>query len=152
MLSACDNTRVNNQATVQGVRMKAVATKATSALTAAAGLRTIATVLAAVLVLTGCNTVNELFRGGPREQSRVRSDVTEYACADGKTLSLKMDPAAKAAWVVSPEREYRLDAVAGASDRYSNGRTTLTLRDGQASLEETGAPAGTAALSGCKRR
>src|SRR4051812_40581116 len=93
-------------------------------------------VLATVLAMTGCSSIDELFRGGPRELSRARSDVTEYTCAEGKTLSVKMEPGAKAAWIVLPDREYRLDAEAGASDRYSNGRSTLMVRNGEASLEE----------------
>jgi hypothetical protein len=108
--------------------------------------------MAVVVAVAGCGSIDDLFRGGPREQSRVRSDVTEYTCADGKTLSIKMDPGAKAAWVVLPDREYRLDAVAGASDRYSNGRTTLITTNGETSLEEAGATPGAVNVSGCKRR
>ena len=108
--------------------------------------------MATMIAMTGCSSIDDLFRGGPREQSRVRPDVAEYVCAEGKTLSIKRDPGAKAAWVVLPDREYRLDAVAGSGDRYSNGRSTLILANGETSLEEAGATGASVNITGCKRR
>ena len=105
--------------------------------------------IAALLLpaLAGCGTISELWRGGPRELSRARPDVLELRCAGGRTLALRMEPASKAAWIVLPDREYRLDAVAGDPTRYSNGRTVLLEQGGAMSLEE----GGVASVSGCRR-
>ena len=85
--------------------------------------------------------------GGPRELSRVRSDALAMSCEAGKTLLVRMDPAGQSAWIILPEREFRLDLTPGAADtRYSNGRTTLIIRGEQATLEESGAPS----LANCR--
>ncbi len=97
--------------------------------------------------LAGCSTLDDLFRGGPREQSRDRRDVTQYACAGGKSFAARIEQDGKSAWVVLPEREFRLDRVAGAETRYGNGRTTLTVKGDELVLDEPGAPP----LTGCRR-
>jgi hypothetical protein len=94
---------------------------------------------AALVLIAGCSTIGEIWTGGPREQSRVRRDATQLACDAGKTLMVRREPGS--IWMILPDREFRLDAVQGAGDRYSNGRTTLTIAGGsEVSVEEAGAP------------
>lgn len=96
---------------------------------------------AAVLtaLATGCATVERMW-GGATEQKRVRVGVTEYTCDADKKLLVRYDTGGKAAWVIFPEREFRLDQVPAASGaQYSNGRTTLATQDNEASLEEASA-------------
>lgn len=102
-------------------------------------------IVAMAVLLGGCSTVEQFWAGGPREQARNRPGVTDYRCEGSKTFGLRMEQGAKAAWVVLPDREFRLDAVAGSEGRYSNGRTTLTLKGGQPAVEEGGTPL----FSGC---
>jgi hypothetical protein len=97
-----------------------------------------------LLALAGCTTIEELWRGGPRELSRVRPDVTQLACEGGRTLSVRIEPGSKSAWIILPDREFRLDAVAGG---YSNGRSMLAVKGDVMSLEDPGSPS----LAGCKR-
>ena len=63
-----------------------------------------------------------------------------YACEGGKRLVVRFQADAKSAWVIFPDREFRLDRVASASgEQFSNGRTVLAVKDGEAVLEESGA-------------
>ena len=87
-------------------------------------------------VAAGCGTVQSLWGGGAAEQPRARTDVTEFRCEANKKLLVRIEPGGASAWVAFPEREFRLDQVPGASGQYSNGRATLTARDGALSLEE----------------
>jgi hypothetical protein len=106
--------------------------------------------LAAVALLaTGaCSTIGNLWSGGPRELPRARADAVTMSCDAGKTLLVRMEPGGKSAWIILPEREFRLDRVSDAADtRYSNGRTTLLVRDERMSLEESGAPG----LANCRK-
>ena len=96
--------------------------------------------VAALAVLSGCTMIRDLWSGGPREQPRVHEGAVSLACDQGKTLLVRLD-AGKSAWIILPEREFRLDAAAGAGEsRYTNGRATLTVNGGEMSLEETGSP------------
>jgi len=63
-----------------------------------------------------------------------------YACEGGKRLLLRFEGDAKAAWVIYPDRELRLNRAAAASaEQYSSARTVLTIKDGEVVLEEGGA-------------
>ena len=102
-------------------------------------MKCIASMFAAGLMIlaTGCGTVERLWSGGPTEQKRVRAGVTEFSCASNRKLLVRIDAAAKSAWVIFPEREFRLDQVPeGPGTRYSNGRATLVIEGDEASLEE----------------
>ena len=96
------------------------------------------------MVLAGCSAVSSitdpiknLWSGGPQEQSRDRPGAVNYACDAGKKLTLLFDSPAKSAWVLLPDREYRLDAVASDSaTRYSNGSTTVTVSGDEVTMEE----------------
>jgi membrane-bound inhibitor of C-type lysozyme len=95
----------------------------------------------------GCGTVERMW-GGATEQKRVRVGVTEYACDANRKLLVRFDAGGKSAWVIFPEREFRLDQVSGASGaQYSNGRTTLTTQGDEATLEEASA----ITFANCKR-
>lgn len=113
-------------------------------------MKCIASILAAGLVVftPGCATVERMWSGGPTEQKRVRAGVTEFSCDANRKLLVRFDAAGKTAWVIFPEREFRLDQVPGASGlQYSNGRTTLSTQGDEASLEEASA----VTFANCKR-
>lgn len=67
------------------------------------------------------------------------ADATVYKCEGNKTLVVRYLDGGKAAMVVFPEREFRLDAIRTASGvNYSNGRTDLRTQGDDAQLEEDG--------------
>ncbi len=102
----------------------------------------------ALLALGACSTITDLWTGGPKERPRVQEGVVTLSCDGGKPLQVRMEPGGKSAWIIFPDREFRLDAVAGAGDtRYSNGRTTLLVQGEQMSLEEGGVPS----FSNCRK-
>lgn len=109
-------------------------------------LRTLAATLA--VFAAGCGTVEKLWSGGPAERSRVPAGVTEFVCDGNRILRVRFESGEKSAWVVLPEREFRLDAVPGGpAGRYSNGRNTLNATTTAASLEE----GSNVAFANCKR-
>mgnify|MGYP001585238354 CR=1 FL=1 len=113
-------------------------------------MKCVAAVIAAgfVVLIAGCGTLERLWSGGPIEQKRVPAGVTAFNCDENKKLLVRFDPAGKAAWVIFPEREFRLDLVPDAPGaRYSNGRTTLATQGDGASLEEAAA----VMFANCKR-
>ncbi len=95
--------------------------------------------VAAIAALGGCSMIRDLWSGGPKEQPRVHEGAVTLACDQGKTLVVRMD-AGKSAWIIQPEREFRLDAAGGES-RYTNGKATLTVSGGEMSFDEPGSPA-----------
>lgn len=108
--------------------------------------------LACICLLTaGCGGINVdvwPFGGArDREVSRAPADAIEYQCDGGKRLYVRYLDNGAAAWVILPERQFRLDkAIAASGARYGNGRTTLDTRDKEATLSE--GPAIT--YAGCK--
>ena len=86
--------------------------------------------LSAALAQSAC-----VWWGGPTEQSRIPRDATVYQCENGKTLAVRYD-GNRSAMIIFPEREFRLDKLDGAAQRYSNGTTMLTVENGIATLEE----------------
>ncbi len=96
--------------------------------------------LAALAALGGCSMIRDLWSGGPKEQSRAHEGALTLACDQGKTLIVRVD-AGKSAWIIQPEREFRLDAAGGESSRYTNGKATLTVSGAEMSFEEPGSPA-----------
>jgi hypothetical protein len=76
------------------------------------------------------------FGGGQApERARVPANATEYQCAGGKRFHLRMIDNGASAWVILPDREFRLDKLEGTS-RFGNGATTLDLAGAEASLSE----------------
>ena len=102
--------------------------------------------MATALVWSGCSTVSSitapvrnLWSGGPQEQSRERQGALNYGCDAGKKLTLVFDAPKKAAWVILPDREYRLDSVGSdAGTRYSNGSTGVTVNGEEVTMDEGG--------------
>ena len=101
-----------------------------------------AAVLVATIMLAGCG-------GGWRPWSsssgsdagpQTPPGATAYACEGNKRLLVRFESNGKSAWVIHRLGEYRLDRVATASgDRFTNGVTTLAVKDGEATLDEKGA-------------
>lgn len=101
------------------------------------------------LLLTGCGGVNLWPFGseGARERSRVPVNATEFLCDGGKRFHLRYLDGGASAWVILPEREFRLDKVtAPAGTRYTNGSATLEVDGSEASL----ADGPTISYTGCK--
>ena len=105
----------------------------------------------ATLMLSACSSINvNLWPfGGDKEQdpSRTPASATAYTCEGGKRLFVRYLDNGAAAWVILPEREFRLNKIASASaTRYSNGSATLDLKDGGATLSDGAA----VTHAGCK--
>lgn len=67
------------------------------------------------------------------------ADASVYKCEGNKTLVVRYVDGGKAAMVMFPDREFRLDAARAATGaKYSNGRTDLYTQGDQAFLEEAG--------------
>lgn len=98
-------------------------------------------ICAAVLLLCGCGTGRLLPWGAPEAAAvpRVPPGATAYECEGGKSLFVRFEREAKAAWIIHSAGEYRLDSIASsAGEQYGKGRTLLTVRDGVAELQEGG--------------
>ncbi len=80
------------------------------------------------------------------ERSRVPVNSTAYQCAGGKRFYLRMLESGASAWVILPEREFRLDRLAGEASRYGNGKAVLTVNADEVSLVD----APTLSFTGCR--
>ncbi len=103
------------------------------------------------VAIAGCGMaekVGAFWKGGALEAPRLAPGAIEYLCDGNKTFQARIDSSTQSAWVKFPDREFRLDAVPGASTgRYTNGRTTLNTKGDEAFLTE-----GTAvSFANCKR-
>ncbi len=104
---------------------------------------------ASLALLSACSATELWPFGGAKRQelSRTPSNATEYQCNNGRRLYVRYLDNGAAAWVIFPEREFRLDKVASAEGaRYSNGVTLLETSGNEARLLD--GPA--AAFTGCK--
>jgi membrane-bound inhibitor of C-type lysozyme len=104
--------------------------------------RKILTVLIAGVTLAGCGGGWMPWSSSSGEVGvpRTPPGAKGYACEGGKRLLVRFEADAKSAWVIYPDREFRLDRIVSASgERFSNGSTTLATQDGEARLEESGA-------------
>jgi membrane-bound inhibitor of C-type lysozyme len=95
----------------------------------------------ASLLLAACSSVSldTLPFGGTKEQdtSRAPAGATAYQCQGGKPLFVRYLDSGAAAWVILPDREFRLNKTAAAAGgRYSNGHDTLDITEGRATLSE----------------
>jgi membrane-bound inhibitor of C-type lysozyme len=93
----------------------------------------------ATLMLSACSSMNvNLWPfGGGQEQdpSRSPAGATAYQCEGGKRLFVRYLDNGAAAWVILPEREFRLNkTTSGGGTRYSNGSATLDNRDNEVTL------------------
>jgi membrane-bound inhibitor of C-type lysozyme len=104
----------------------------------------------ATLMLSACGSVNldMLPFGGTKEQdtSRPPAGATAYQCEGGKRLFVRYLDNGAAAWVILPEREFRLNRISTSASRYSNGSATLDLKDNMATLSDGAA----VTHAGCK--
>lgn len=105
----------------------------------------------ATLTLSACSSVsvNLWPFGSDKEQdpSRTPAGATAYQCEGGKRLFVRYLDNGAAAWVILPEREFRLNKTAsGSGTRYSNGSATLDIKDGGATLADGAA----VTYAGCK--
>lgn len=96
----------------------------------------------AILLLAACGTVKNIdlwpFGGGKEQDlSRTPAGATAYQCDAGKRLFVRTLDNGAAAWVILPDREFRLNKTAAASgNRYSNGSATLDIKDNAATLSD----------------
>lgn len=111
-------------------------------------LSTIAAAAALTLSLQGCGGGWWPFgRSSAPAAERLPPGATEYTCAEGKRLLVRFSEGGKSAWVIYPDREFRLDR-SGISERYTNGLTTLSLQGDSAQLDSEGARQ----FTDCKRK
>lgn len=91
--------------------------------------------------LTGCSGSLLPWGRSDREQpQRLPEGAVELACAQGKKLVLRYAPDGKSVWVMYPDRQFRLDRVAAsASERYSNGPTSLSVEGDAIAIDGDGA-------------
>jgi len=100
-------------------------------------------------LLSGCGGVNLWPFSGEKNQDRLQtpSNATEYQCTGGKRFYLRYLDNGDAAWIIFPEREFRLDKVTSATGtRYSNGIAILDINGNEATLAD--GPA--ISFAGCK--
>ena len=97
--------------------------------------------MSAAALLTACGGGWWPWSGTPRDPAtRVPPGATEYTCAGSKRLLVRHTPDGKSAWILYPDREFRLDRVgAGGGDRFTNGVSTLIVQGEEVMLEESGA-------------
>ncbi|MBI5911306.1 MAG: MliC family protein [Betaproteobacteria bacterium] len=105
----------------------------------------------ATLTLSACSSVNvnlwPFGRDEEQDPSRTPAGASAYQCEGGKRLFVRYLDNGAAAWVILPDREFRLNKIASASGtRYSNGSATLDVKDGAATLAEGAA----VTHAGCK--
>ncbi len=108
-------------------------------------LRRLCTALAGGL-MAGCGGAS-LWPFGEKltELSRIPANAIEYRCNNDRRFYARSLENGAAVWVIYPEREFRLDKVAGAEDRYSNGVAMLENQGGTVSLRD-----GNVAFTGCQ--
>jgi len=106
-------------------------------------------VIAAAMAVSGCSSLWPFGGGKSEDPNRVPPGVTEYSCAQGKRLLVRYAADGKSAWVIYPDREFRLDRVAsGSGERFTNGVSTLATQGDEALLDAEGARQ----FTDCKRK
>lgn len=91
------------------------------------------------LCIAGCESLSipNLMGEKNLERSRVPANSITYQCDGGKRFYLRYLDNGAAAWVILPEREFRLDKVAGeAGNRYGNGKAVLSVNGDDVSLSD----------------
>jgi membrane-bound inhibitor of C-type lysozyme len=110
-------------------------------------MRTIVMACAGV-ALAGCSSWWPFGSSPAPDRPWYPADASVYRCDANKTLVVRYLEGGKAAMVMFPDREFRLDAVRSASGvAYSNGRTDLRTTGDSVQLEEGGNPL----YANCKR-
>jgi membrane-bound inhibitor of C-type lysozyme len=103
------------------------------------------------LLLGACSSVSvdlwPFSSGKEQDLSRTPPGATAYQCEGGMRLFVRYLDNGAAAWVILPEREFRLNkATSTSGTRYSNGSATLDIKDGEATLSDGAA----VTHAGCK--
>jgi membrane-bound inhibitor of C-type lysozyme len=105
-------------------------------------------VAAAAATLAGCSSWWPFGSSPSPDRPWYPADASVYKCEANKTLVVRYLEGGKAAMVMFPDREFRLDQVRSASGvAYSNGRTDLRTKGDEVQLEE----GGNAQYANCKR-
>ena len=94
-------------------------------------------------------THRSFFGRGSNGRSSIFWDHQQFGtqCEGGTRLFVRYLDNGAAAWVILPEREFRLNkATSTSGTRYSNGSATLDLKDGAATLSD----GATVTHAGCK--
>jgi len=98
-------------------------------------------VACAAMALAGCSSWWPFGSSPAPDRPWYPADASVYTCESNKTLVVRYLEGGKAAMVILPEREFRLDSVSSASGvSYSNGRTDLRTTGDAVQLEEGGNP------------
>ena len=89
------------------------------------------------LMLSACSSISLWpFGGGPEtDPTRAPAGATTYQCDNSKQFYVRYLDKGAAAWVILPEREFRLNKIASGGS-YSNGSDTLDIKDGGATLSD----------------
>ncbi len=103
------------------------------------------------MLLAGCGgmSMSSLwpFDGAAQELSRTPANSIAYHCEGGKRLYVRYVDSGAYAWVILPEREFRLDKTGSAAGaRYSNAKATLDRNGDEVSLSD----GPTVNYTGCK--
>jgi len=104
--------------------------------------------LCAVALLAGCGGMKiwPLGESSGTEASRKPANAVEYRCEGGKQFYVR-DLDAGAVWLIAPDREIRLEMLAGAAGKvYGTGKVRLELAEQSATLLDPPAQ-----FLGCKR-
>lgn len=105
-------------------------------------IRSAVTALAALAVLlSGCGgmSAGDLwpFGSSSEELSRTPANAVAYRCEGGKRLYVRYLDNGAYAWVILPEREFRLDKSASTSGtRYGTGRASLEVNGNEVTLSD----------------
>ena len=101
-----------------------------------------------VLALGGCSSPRLWPFGETESRPAVPENSVQYQCNGSKRFFLRMLSNGDA-WVILPEREFRLERVASAPGRrFSNGVAVLELGDAASEASLNDGPA--IAFAGCK--
>lgn len=89
--------------------------------------------------VSSCSSVEVWpFGEDSEERSTAPANAVEYRCAEGKKFYLRNIEKGNAVWLILSDREVALTKrEAEGGDTYSNGVSTLTIKDGVARLEES---------------
>lgn len=91
-------------------------------------------------MLAGCGTLDVWPLKGDSaksaDRSRAPANATEYQCAANKRFYVRPLDGGNSVWLILPEREFRLDKLAGDGSRYGNGVAVLELNGNEARLAD----------------
>jgi len=100
------------------------------------------TLALSTMIVAGCGGISmpsmpTFFGEKNIERSRVPVNSTAYQCAGGKRLYVRYQENGASAWVILPEREFRLDRVAGeGGTRYGSGKAVLAVNGEEVTLSD----------------